>query len=376
MNSRIVFCSGLLMSIFVWTDFIAWGQIPVPKKAYFHLSGTVNKENPISLEMVKSGDSVYCDYLLANPGLSTVPVFCGKMNSNTGAFTFHKPFGSDGWMIKGKWVSGQGFTGTWEEPGTGKYPIEWKENYPVGTVQFNVSYAKESIPLVNKPKSPRAKIEMVLLTPAESVNPVISDTLTKFIIEEFTGRPYAKQDPQSVLNAVKTVYFRNYKNSNESLYEQIPDAGILNWESLKFMHVLHNSNYVLCFYIQQYAFTGGAHGLESTDYYVINLMSGKKIAVTDLFREGTEARLSELITQDLKKRYCRNNEASLKEAGFFTDEVKPGINFFITDNGIGFHYNPYDLAPYSFGAIEAFLDFTQVSDLLKPASELPVKLGK
>jgi hypothetical protein len=385
MNFRIICISGLLVVSFQLANLFAQGQIPVPKKAYFHLAGTVNKGNPIAVEMIKAGDSVYCDYFYTAPVQEkksgseerpAIPVFCGNMNGSNGSFSFHEPFTSGGLKIRGSWSSSQGFTGTWEEPGKEKYSFEWKENYPVGSVQFNVNYTKETASLVKKPDSPKAKVEMVLLIPAESVNPVISDTLTRFIIEKFTDRPYTNSDPQSILTGVKSVFFQNYRNSNEALYHEMPDAGSLNWESLKFMHILHNKDYVLCFYILQYAFTGGAHGLESTDYYVINLMTGRKIGLSDLLQEGTEGRLTELLTQTVKQKYCRNNEPKLTDAGFFTDEVKPCQNFFITDSGIGFHYNQYDLAPYSFGPVEAFLDFSQIREILKPASELPVKLGK
>ncbi|HTX87826.1 MAG TPA: RsiV family protein [Bacteroidales bacterium] len=385
MKGRSFLLAGLVAILPAVGSLFAQGPIPVPRKAYFHLEGTVNKDQPISVEMVKAGDSVYCDYQYSGPlaGRGTavtepavVPVFCGKMAGTGGSYVFHEPFASGGLKIRGTWSASGGFTGTWEDPGKEKSQYEWKEKYPVGTAQFNVAYIKESAPLVKKADSPKATVEMVILTPAESVNPILSDTLKHLLIEKYTGKPYKGEDPQAALNEVKNVFIQNYRNNNEALYHQIPDAGSLNWEMLKFMHILHNRDYVLCFYILEYAFTGGAHGLESTDFYVINLMTGKKLELSDLFREGSDSTLTVLLTGKVKQAYCRNHEAKLTDAGFFTDEVKPCGNFFVTDNGIGFHYNQYDLAPHSFGAIEAFLDFSEIRGLLKPASEIPVKLGK
>ena len=55
---------------------------------------------------------------------------------------------------------------------------------------------------------------------------------------------------------------------------------------------------------------------------------------------------------------------SLKDAGFFTDPVKPTDNFYITGEGIGFFYNQYDIAPYASGSIDVFIPFRELKDVL------------
>ena len=361
------------------------GQVPVPSRAYYHLIGTLAGEIPVTLEMIKAGDTVYCNYelfsnslqngeILVNRGV--LPEICGRMDSRTGSFLLFTPFSDREMNIKGSLVNGRKFTGTWQENSRQKYPFEWNETYPEGSVQFNVSYTRESMPLVKKAGSPKAKIAMVLLTPAESSNPVISDSLMKFILEKFANRPIAQTDPQQVLASLKSGFFQSYISTNQSLYEQMPDAGMLNWESLRFMHIIYNSNHLLTFGILQYAFTGGAHGLETTDFYVINLKTGRQLLLSDLFKEGAEKQLEISLTESMKRVYCKNPGEKLTDAGFFTDEVKPTANFFITSKGIGFHYNQYEIAPYAFGAIVTFLDFSEIRDLLRTGIELPIPTGQ
>jgi hypothetical protein len=48
--------------------------------------------------------------------------------------------------------------------------------------------------------------------------------------------------------------------------------------------------------------------------------------------------------------------------------VDPNDNFFITGGGIGFFYNPYEIAPYSSGSTEIFLPWEEILPLLKKES--------
>ncbi len=351
------------------------GQTMIPKRSYMHLTGQIGKKYELTMNLVKINDSLYGDYQcralttdanensssLANSG--NIPVVCGKMKAD-GSCSLSAPFSRTSPILTGQLTKDQKLTGTWENE-DGKFPFEIMEKYAEGSVQFNVSYLKGFMPLVKKPGSPKGSIEMALLTPVESSNPVISDSLKKIILGKFIKRPVTNYNPDMNLNSLKQVYYDRYISGNEALYGNKTGGPNLNWESLEFMHVLYNDKHFLTFYIINYAFTGGAHGLETYEFYVVNLNNGKILALDDIFHEGYEKELTMTITRKFKNLNSLKPVQQLTKAGFFTDEVKPNDNFYLTSEGIGFFYNHYEIAPYASSPNSCFLTFSELKTMIK-----------
>ena len=348
----------------------------VPKKCYLHLIGTINKEYPIEMNLVKINDTIYGDYLLTqqdrtpagmeNTGKG-IPVY-GRMTSAE-AFLLKEPGSSSGTSFQGKFISSQSLSGSFESPKNGKVSFEVMEKYPEGSIGMDVYYLKGFIPIVKKPKSPAATIQLSMLLPAESANPLISDSLIHLILVKFSGKPVRIVQPMKVLDGMRQVYFDNYISSNEVIYKESM-ASSFNWQSMKFLHILMNSSHILCLYIDHYAFTGGAHGLQTRDYTTVNLWTGKEIKLRDVIKEDSETRLGTLISDKIHEMNSIPTAQSLKDAGFFTDTIKPNDNFYITPDGIGFWYNQYDVASYAAGSIDVFLTFRELKDILNTSGVL------
>ena len=350
----------------------------VPKKCYLHMTGTIDKEFRVEMNLVKINDTIYGDYFFLLNGKvpagkpyqegSMIPL-SGKVNQN-GTFVIRENPAEQGAVFTGHFLNGSGLTGTWESSnGQVKLSFVVNETYPSGSVPMNVYYLKGVTPLVKKPKSPRAALEYSMLLPAESANPVFSDSLKKLVLQKFADRPVRIGDPDKVLLGMEQVYFENYISSNEAIYNQVRGMSF-NWESVKTMNILMNGNNLLCFYIESYAFTGGAHGLQSRDYIVTNLESGKVIGLSDLFTGDYEPALTSMLTSKIRSTGKIPDEQKLSASGYFVDEIKPSSNFYITRNGIGFYYNHYEIAPYVNGPTDLFIPYSEVRKLLKPDGPL------
>ena len=249
---------------------VSEGRSVNPKKSYFHFSGKINNQVLIEMNLIKINDSVYGNYsLISKDGNSTkfmeinsfntVQLY-GKVNAK-GIFIIKENPWDKGGSFYGKLVGDQTFKGTWESEEVGiKYPFELIEKYPEGSLPLNVWFQEGSVPLVKKSNSPKATFKYCLLSPKESTDPNISDSLTKMILGKFVGKPVRKMSPDMLLNAMKQIYFGNYITTNESIYKESMGASF-DWESLKFMDVVLNRSHLLTFYIEQYSFTGGAHGV-------------------------------------------------------------------------------------------------------------------
>jgi hypothetical protein len=345
-------------------------QNMVPKKCYLHLIGTMNKEYPLEMNLVKINDTLYGDYSFIQAGMAPsgtenngegIPVY-GKMSTGD-AFTLKELRIERENFFKGKFVNSQSLSGTFENSNGTKLTFEVMEKYPEGSITMDIFYRKAFTPLVKKPGSPTANIQLGLLLPGESANPLISDSLIHLMQMRFTGKQVRITQPEKLLDGIKQVYFENYLSTNEGIYkEALTDS--FNWQSLKFMHILMNDEYLLSFYIDHYAFTGGAHGLQTRQFTVVNLWTGKEVGLKDIFKEDSETRLSRILSDKTHIKIHLPTSQSLRDAGFFTDTIKPTDNFYITREGIGFFYNQYDIAPYNSGAFDIFIPFSELKGLL------------
>jgi len=120
---------------------------------------------------------------------------------------------------------------------------------------------------------------------------------------------------------------------------------------------------------------GGAHGLETRNYYNFDLKTGKIISEKDLFKSNYVPELSELIKKRIveeskEQKDTRDTEPimSLEDTDFWADSIKPNGNFYITDEGINYVFNPYEIAPYYMGQTEVSIPFDRLTNILKSNS--------
>jgi hypothetical protein len=343
-------------------------QVQIPNKCYIHFRGTINDSIPATLHLVKIDDSLYASLTIAT---SEIPVGLHGRITRGNLFWLARDYSDDASVMTGKFITGKEMFGK-TDLGNGSIPgegfLEFTESYPEGSLPMQVYYQEENKSLIEKTLSPRASIIQCLVIPTLSASSVISDTIRILMMERFSGRDCQDADPDQVLEKVRQVFFTNYISSNTDIYSNFPDSPTLNWELLKSMQILYNDNYILSFGVLNYAFTGGAHGMETREFTVLDTRTGKQVYLSDIFRDDYEKELTELLTRTLKTVMGIDPAQKLMENGFFVDEVKPTGNFYLTASGISFFYNHYEIAPYASGPNEIFLSYSVISSLLRPDS--------
>jgi hypothetical protein len=275
-----------------------------------------------------------------------------------------KEFGAKDFTFTGV-MDGEDFTGEWHAGENKKVPFSMKEYYPNGSLRFDVHYLHSEEKLIEgKAGSPVAEIEMTFLYPSEKyVQPEIVDSVRKIIVNSYFSEGFSVAAPDTMLVNFETEYFSNYVAQNENWHET--GGASFNWEKVISMSVVYNNNYMLCLEYLKYAYSGGAHGMSNIAYDIIYLDNGQLLTFADVFEEGTETALSELLTKQLRKDYEIPDDVTLKEAGFFVDKVDPNRNIYVNGNGLGFLYNSYEIAPYAQGTTNIFLEFQQIKNLVK-----------
>ena len=116
------------------------------------------------------------------------------------------------------------------------------------------------------------------------------------------------------------------------------------------------------------------HTAHASLFLNFDLLTGKKIHLKDLFKEGYEQELTRLLLAELEKQNKVTTESELEDIGYFiTEPLSPTENFYLNEDGLSFFYNVYEIAPYVMGTTEIKVPFSAIESLLKegnPAEEL------
>jgi hypothetical protein len=114
----------------------------------------------------------------------------------------------------------------------------------------------------------------------------------------------------------------------------------------------------------RYTYTGGAHGFYKTDYVVLDTVLGKRLRLGDvLTREGVSS-LGRLLENAFRREHALGGDQELTDAGLLDDAIPPTSNFFVTNEGIGFSYAPYEIAPYAMGEIQIVVPYGDLKKYL------------
>ncbi len=186
----------------------------------------------------------------------------------------------------------------------------------------------------------------------------VNDSLVHLAIMGIEGNP--KLPVQQAFDSSKA-------DLSGMLAEQIkmaPDwSGSMVRES-KSRTIWQSANY-LSVNLDFYGYTGGAHGYGGVGYATYNLNTGKSLELTEVVKDTAA------LVPFLEKAFvAAKNEASGEQyqlADLLFPEFKhlpvPAHNFCISDKGLHFAYNPYEVAAYAIGMTEILIKWEEVGAL-------------
>ena len=119
-------------------------------------------------------------------------------------------------------------------------------------------------------------------------------------------------------------------------------------------------------HLQTYAvayndYTGGAHGMNALVCNVFDLTTGETVSESDLFGEGYQEGVSVLLKTALDAFLAAQEEGEDLVFG----APAPNGNFSVSEEGVTWTYNPYEIAPYAMGAIELTVRWSDLKTYLK-----------
>ena len=109
------------------------------------------------------------------------------------------------------------------------------------------------------------------------------------------------------------------------------------------------------------SYTGGAHGMYGIGVDVFDMTTGEIVREEDLFAEGYEEGVAALLATSLEKYLAEAEE----DADMMFGEPVPNGNFGVSEEGVTWTFNPYEIAPYALGIIDLSVSWADLKPYLK-----------
>jgi hypothetical protein len=340
---------------------------------YRHFTGKLDTSMHITLDLLSQNGKIsgFYYYYFPEPGNNkvfrygkTIPVQ-GNIDGNVVGLT---EFSTEGSSFNGVFNSKNKITGTWQRnPDEKSIPFSVTEDYSGGSLPFSY-FTLSGTRYLNKGEhaqknSPKARISLVLLYPDLPHKNPLKDSLDFLITKYLHVDTVPFKNPELLLENITFDFFDSYYRATDGI-EDISKTSSFNWEKNITMEVYYNENNIVSLKIEKYAFTGGAHGINITQFIVCDLKQQKLIDLKDIMKENYKVQLDNILNEKLRKMNGIKPDENLKESGFFADRIESSENFYINRDGIGFYYNIYHIAPFSAGTTELFLTYNELREIL------------
>jgi hypothetical protein len=185
----------------------------------------------------------------------------------------------------------------------------------------------------------------------KKIDKIINERITKIISDFYDAK---------TIDGTSEKFLADFS----SFITEFPDVVLNQWNLNINLKVDNNSEQLLSLTVKMYGYTGGAHGFSSITYFNFNPKTGKLLTLEDVVTDVDKVTaLAKSVFIEQKK---INPEKSINEQGywFVNDDFSVNNNFKISPEGITFHYNQYEIAPYAEGDTDLLIPINKLKDLM------------
>jgi hypothetical protein len=187
---------------------------------------------------------------------------------------------------------------------------------------------------------------------------VKNNDLNDFVLEITTPAPF-KEDPTESIEVSADSFINEYINYRK----EFPDSPAgYHWDQT--LIVTQQDKDVISFKHVNYAYTGGAHGMQTTLFHNLYQSGYKKISLKDILNRNYDAELTKIGEAIFRKNEGLKATDPLDGYFFENQQFVLNDNFLITPKGLLFLYNQYEIKAYAFGTTELLIPYTAIKHLI------------
>lgn len=141
-----------------------------------------------------------------------------------------------------------------------------------------------------------------------------------------------------------------------------------DWFISKSVKVLRTTPPVVSLELSEESYYGGAHPNGGLIHMNFDALTGEPIKLASIVKDGWMPALTATAEVYFRKAREIGPTANLKDAGFWFQDgrFKLNDNFALTENGLRFEYNVYEIAPRSMGDTSIEIPLIEIRALLRP----------
>ena len=338
--------------------------------------GMIGENLPISLilsakESDTASDSYTGSYHYRKAG---IPISLTPQESKNDTAIFHENEHWDGEKdaFTGKWrvkIDGDTITGTWSSSdGKKSLPIQLKESYPAGSFRAEVFHFESSWTRKrDREEIGQEKSISFLQFKGDAPGLAAVNSALRQIAWESASISEEEEKPEAPAEITIAAI-------EKAIIVKPPEK--IDWEATyresheSSMDVVMNESGLLCISLLSSSYTGGAHGNYGISHVTFDTETGKQLKIADLVTPGFEKRWADLGAAEIRTNCGQKPDSPLTESGLFEDKLELNENWFLTPGGIGFSYDPYEIASYAQGIVEFTLPWKSIARDLKPGTRI------
>lgn len=244
-------------------------------------------------------------------------------------------------------------------------------------VTFDSISVDKTYHLLENPENPNCNLQINFTYPAKYDNKDILKKIQQQFVYSYFGDGYENLSLEEATAKYTEDYLNNYKDLEDEYKAEVakadetPVGAWFSYFEMSSDDIAYNKNDILSYTVNFENYTGGAHGAHSFTNHVIDMKTGNLIKEDDIFIEGFQEDLAQILIDRIAKQNTVENPKELENIGFFSiDEIFPNGNFLIDDNGITYTFNEYEIAAYVVGATNVHLPYEEIQYLLKKESPI------
>jgi hypothetical protein len=195
--------------------------------------------------------------------------------------------------------------------------------------------------------------------------PVLGPSETGPLQQLIQNTLYKGMDPQTYAGALIAEFKSQYYAAWEDYGNSQDPQESFNWDYTETWESPVNTPLLLVLSREKEYYFGGAHGMREQLWLVLDRAKSQHAALADIVPEEKQGLLTAAAREALREKAGLEKGEPLSQGGYDEDFVLTE-NFYLLPGGMGFHWNPYEIAPYSKGPVDIIIPYRNIKDLLSP----------
>ena len=209
-------------------------------------------------------------------------------------------------------------------------------------------------------------MEISLEWPVSGLPAVAMENIQKGLISNIFGKDYSALGIEQAIGRYLQEETETYRSNSSDFMKMIQKneddimTGMFSWVETSDGEFLPPYMNMQSYILSTYDYTGGAHGIDAEKGMTFDLSKGKQLKEDDLFVREYKPELSRILSANMKKSLDEEIYGML-----FIMEIEPNGNFYVSDEGVTYIYNRYEIGPYVSGIVRVTVPWEELKDILR-----------